>query len=69
MTWTEIQADPAYGFTVVGLIVVFGPVIAEKLRLPGLLVGRALIGNGGARFTDFYAQASCTAGRAAFITG
>ena len=25
--------------------------------------------NGGARFTDFYAQASCTAGRAAFITG
>jgi arylsulfatase len=27
------------------------------------------IGNEGARFTDWYAQQSCTAGRAAFITG
>jgi arylsulfatase len=27
------------------------------------------IGNGGATFTDYYGQQSCTAGRAAFITG
>ncbi|WP_278988506.1 sulfatase-like hydrolase/transferase, partial [Sphingobium yanoikuyae] len=27
------------------------------------------IGYGGIRFTDHYAQQSCTAGRAAFITG
>jgi Kef-type K+ transport system membrane component KefB len=37
MTWTELQAEPAFGFTVVGLIIVFGPLIAERLRLPGLL--------------------------------
>lgn len=37
MTWTELQAEPAFGFTVVGLIIVFGPLIAERFRLPGLL--------------------------------
>lgn len=37
MTWTELQAEPAFGFTVVGLIIVFGPLIAARLRLPGLL--------------------------------
>lgn len=37
MTWTELQAQPAFGFTVVGLIIVFGPLVAERLRLPGLL--------------------------------
>jgi Kef-type K+ transport system membrane component KefB len=47
MTWVEIQATVTFGFSVVGLIVVFGPILAEKLRLPGLLgllVGGALIG-------------------------
>ncbi|MDX2378732.1 MAG: cation:proton antiporter [Acidimicrobiia bacterium] len=47
MTWQEIQEGPAFGFTVIGLIVVFGPLIAERLRVPGLLgllVGGALIG-------------------------
>ena len=29
--------SPAFGFTVVGLIIVFGPLVAERLRLPGLL--------------------------------
>lgn len=37
MTWTELQAEPAFGFTVVGLIIVFGPLVAQRLRLPGLL--------------------------------
>ena len=37
MSWAQLQAEPAFGFTVVGLIIVFGPLIAEKLRLPGLL--------------------------------
>jgi Kef-type K+ transport system membrane component KefB len=47
MPWSELQLQPTFGFTVVGLIVVFGPLVAEKLRLPGLLgllVGGALIG-------------------------
>lgn len=37
MSWAEVQAGPAFGFTVVGLVIVFGPLIAERLRLPGLL--------------------------------
>src|SRR5277367_7150782 len=39
----------------------------------GLMGGRTpnidRIANEGARFTDYYGQQSCTAGRAAFITG
>jgi Kef-type K+ transport system membrane component KefB len=37
MNWAAVQASPAFGFTVVGLVIVFGPLIAERLRLPGLL--------------------------------
>jgi hypothetical protein len=37
MDWAAVQLSPAYGFTVVGLIIVFGPLVAERLRLPGLL--------------------------------
>lgn len=37
MNWADVQSGPAYGFTVVGLVIVFGPLIAERLRLPGLL--------------------------------
>lgn len=37
MSWSELQAEPAFGFTVIALIIVFGPLLAEKLRLPGLL--------------------------------
>jgi Kef-type K+ transport system membrane component KefB len=37
MSWAEVQTGPAFGFTVVGLVIVFGPLIAERLRLPGLL--------------------------------
>jgi Kef-type K+ transport system membrane component KefB len=37
MDWAAVQLSPAFGFTVVGLIIVFGPLIAERLRLPGLL--------------------------------
>jgi Kef-type K+ transport system membrane component KefB len=47
MPWSEVQQNPTFGFTVIGLIVVFGPLIAEKLRMPGLLgllLGGALIG-------------------------
>lgn len=47
MSWEEVQHGPTFGFMVVALIVVFGPLIAERLRLPGLLgllLGGALIG-------------------------
>ena len=47
MSWEQIQEGPAFGFTVVALIIVFGPLFAERLRLPGLLgllVGGAVIG-------------------------
>ena len=47
MSWDEVQQTAAFGLTVVGLIVVFGPLLAERLRLPGLLgllFGGALIG-------------------------
>lgn len=37
MSWTAVQLSPAFGFTIVGLIIVFGPLVAERLRLPGLL--------------------------------
>lgn len=37
MNWAEVQSGPAFGFTIVGLVIVFGPLIAERLRLPGLL--------------------------------
>ncbi len=37
MNWAEVQSSPAFGFTVVGLVIVFGPLVAERLRLPGLL--------------------------------
>jgi hypothetical protein len=37
MDWAAVQSSPAFGFTVVGLIIVFGPLVAERLRLPGLL--------------------------------
>lgn len=37
MNWADVQMSPAFGFTVVGLVIVFGPLIAERLRLPGLL--------------------------------
>jgi Kef-type K+ transport system membrane component KefB len=37
MDWAAVQSGSAFGFTVVGLIIVFGPLVAERLRLPGLL--------------------------------
>ncbi len=37
MNWEAVQSGPAFGFTVVGLVIVFGPLVAERLRLPGLL--------------------------------
>jgi Kef-type K+ transport system membrane component KefB len=43
MSWADLQAEPAFGFTVLGLIIVFGPLVAERLRLPGLL-GLLLLG-------------------------
>lgn len=47
MPWEQLQQSSIFGFTVVALIVVFGPLIAERARLPGLmglLLGGALIG-------------------------
>jgi Kef-type K+ transport system membrane component KefB len=37
MNWAAVQMSPAFGFTVVGLVIVFGPLVAERVRLPGLL--------------------------------
>jgi Kef-type K+ transport system membrane component KefB len=37
MNWAAVQLSPAFGFTLVGLVIVFGPLVAERLRLPGLL--------------------------------
>ncbi len=42
-----IREDVTYGYLVIGLIVIFAPLIAERLRLPGLLgllIAGALIG-------------------------
>jgi len=42
-----LQSGPIFGYTLLGLIIIFGPLIAERLRLPGLLgllIGGALVG-------------------------
>lgn len=47
MLANEIRSEAAFGFMVVALIIIFGPLVAQKLRLPGLiglLLGGALIG-------------------------
>ena len=39
--------DPIFGYLLLGLIIIFSPLIAERLRLPGLLgllIGGALVG-------------------------
>ncbi len=43
MNWDAVQSGPAFGFTVVGLVIVFGPLLAERIKLPGLL-GLLLLG-------------------------
>ena len=37
MSWADMQSTPAFSYTVVGLVIVFGPLVAGRLRLPGLL--------------------------------
>ena len=47
MITEAIRNGPTFSFLVLGLIIIFGPLIAERLRLPGLLgllIGGALIG-------------------------
>jgi Kef-type K+ transport system membrane component KefB len=47
MITEAIRNGPAFSFLVLGIIIIFGPLIAERLRLPGLLgllIGGALIG-------------------------
>jgi hypothetical protein len=47
MNWQAVQSTPAFGFTVVGLVIVFGALVAERPRLPrllGLLTFGAVIG-------------------------
>jgi Kef-type K+ transport system membrane component KefB/nucleotide-binding universal stress UspA family protein len=47
MITEAIRTGPAFSFLVLGIIIIFGPLIAERLRLPGLLgllIGGALIG-------------------------
>jgi Kef-type K+ transport system membrane component KefB len=43
MNWAEFQSTPAFAFSVIGLVIIFGPILAERLRLPGLL-GLLLLG-------------------------
>lgn len=43
MNWAEFQSTPAFSYMIVGLVIIFGPILAERLRLPGLL-GLLLLG-------------------------
>jgi Kef-type K+ transport system membrane component KefB len=47
MITEAIRNGPVFSFLIIGIIIIFGPLIAERLRLPGLLgllIGGALIG-------------------------
>ncbi|MGI9596941.1 MAG: cation:proton antiporter [Acidimicrobiales bacterium] len=47
MIAAAIRTEPAFAFMLVALIIIFGPLLAEKLKLPGLiglLIGGAVIG-------------------------
>ncbi len=42
-----LQSGPIFGYLLLALIIIFGPLIAERFRLPsllGLLIGGALVG-------------------------
>jgi len=42
-----LRNGPIFGYTLLGLLIIFGPLIAERFRLPGLLgllIGGALVG-------------------------
>ena len=44
---STIRSEAAFGFMIIALIIIFGPLVAQKLRLPGLiglLIGGAIIG-------------------------
>jgi hypothetical protein len=42
MNWVAVQLSPAFGFTIVGLVIVIGPMV-ERLRLPGRLDRRGRV--------------------------
>ena len=47
MNYEAITNGPIFGYLLLGLIIIFGPLIAERLKLPGmlgLLIGGALVG-------------------------
>jgi Kef-type K+ transport system membrane component KefB len=47
MDLEAVLSGPIFGYLLLGLIIIFGPLIAERLRLPGLLgllIGGALVG-------------------------
>jgi Kef-type K+ transport system membrane component KefB len=47
MIAAAIRSEPAYAFLLVATIIIFGPLLAEKIKLPGLiglLIGGAVIG-------------------------
>jgi Kef-type K+ transport system membrane component KefB len=47
MITEAIRNDPTFSFLVLGIVLIFAPLIAERLRMPGLLgllIGGALIG-------------------------
>src|SRR6478752_989047 len=73
-TFGEIKADPKRGQP--NIIVIMGDDIGWfniGAYHQGIMAGRTpnldRLAAEGMRFTDYYAEASCTAGRANFITG
>jgi len=46
MIVASVRTEPAFGFMVIALIIIIGPPVAQKLRLPGLIglwIGGALV--------------------------
>jgi hypothetical protein len=46
MIVASVRTEPAFGLMVIALIIIFGPLVAQKLRLPGLiglLIGRCCV--------------------------
>jgi Kef-type K+ transport system membrane component KefB len=47
MNLEAVTSGPIFGYLLLGLVIIFGPLTAERLRLPGmlgLLIGGALVG-------------------------
>lgn len=59
MAWVlaDVRTEPAFGFTVLALTIIFAPLLAQKIRLPGLiglLIGGVIIGPEGLSVLDSF---------------